>query len=63
MVLEVTLQMADCSTSDNASVTTFSLGQKLASVIYIYYNDVTVSRDGNERPDFVLLLTGTVVTE
>ena len=54
--------MADCSGSDDGSTHILSLGNKIASVIFIYDNDVTVSRDSYEKPDFVLTLTGTVVS-
>ena len=62
IVIEVTIQMADCAGASDGSTHVLSLGNKIASVIFIYDNDVTVSRDTLEKPDFVFTLTGTVVS-
>ena len=54
--------MADCAGSADGSTHILSLGDKIAGIIMIYDNDVTVSRNTLEKPDFTLLLTSNVVS-
>ena len=62
VMLEVVIQMADCAGADNNTAMVLSIGNKLASYIFIYDHDVTVFRDGNEKPDLQLLLSGTILS-
>ncbi|XP_060593720.1 uncharacterized protein LOC132748179 [Ruditapes philippinarum] len=51
LVVEFDIQMADCASSDNGKIYKLSIGNKLATVIFIYDFDIQVVRDGTEKPD------------
>lgn len=54
LLIEVDIQMADCQSNTNGAIQKLSVGNKVASYIFIYDSDVQVTRDGNELPDIIL---------
>lgn len=51
LVIEFDIQMADCASSDHGMIYKLSIGNKLATVIFIYDFDIQVVRDGLEKPE------------
>lgn len=54
LLIEVDIQMADCQSNTNGAIQKLSVGNKVASYIFIYDSDVQVTRDGNELPGIIL---------
>mgnify|MGYP006890280199 CR=1 FL=1 len=54
MSLEADIQMADCPSNANGTIKKLSIGNKVATYIFIYDTDVQISRDMNEIPEIVI---------
>ncbi|WAR25111.1 hypothetical protein MAR_010815 [Mya arenaria] len=62
VILEVDIQMADCSLSSHGAIHKLSIGNKVANYIFIYDHDVEIDRVGDEEPRIFVELNNSIAS-